>query len=371
VFTGRVPFHAPTPLATIFMHMHEPPPVTGPAGAGIPEALRTVLLRALAKEPSGRYAGAGELVEALREARATTLGPADRRHTPAPLTSGDVEHTVIGTPEAMRAPLFTPAPAPPPLPATPPPASAPPWAGTPSVATVRADSTPTPVPPATRVPRPTPPPLRTVSPPPPPTATPDDVYAGGAFRETRRGNPRTAAALGVAAVVVLGSVGALAWRQFARSPGAGPESATASPSPVVDPAVDVSPSPVEPGGTASLGGSGSLGSTTARPSPALPSPSPSVRVAATDPVPDRPTAPVIGFVQVVVKPWAEVFVDGKTRGTTPLRKLELPPGSHTIRLVHPSFKPLQRRVTVRAGETTPLEIDLSWEAVPVGPAGSR
>jgi hypothetical protein len=71
-----------------------------------------------------------------------------------------------------------------------------------------------------------------------------------------------------------------------------------------------------------------------------------------------------GFLQLRVTPWAEVSIDDTGVGTTPLRPLPLSPGSHTVQLTHPDYKALNRKVTIRVGETTRLEIDLSWEAVP-------
>jgi serine/threonine-protein kinase len=70
IFTGRVPFRAETPLATILKHLQEPPPLDGPEGARIPPAVREILRKALAKDPSARYATVEELGLALRAARA-------------------------------------------------------------------------------------------------------------------------------------------------------------------------------------------------------------------------------------------------------------------------------------------------------------
>jgi serine/threonine-protein kinase len=39
-----------------------------------------------------------------------------------------------------------------------------------------------------------------------------------------------------------------------------------------------------------------------------------------------------GFLSVNVHPWAEVFVDGESKGTTPIQKLPLTGGPHTVRL---------------------------------------
>ncbi len=73
--TGHVPFRAETPVATLLQHLE-----AAPALDGVPEALRPVLARALAKEPAARYADGGEMAEALRavqEGRAPL--PAPRR----------------------------------------------------------------------------------------------------------------------------------------------------------------------------------------------------------------------------------------------------------------------------------------------------
>src|SRR4029450_10906306 len=55
IFTGRVPFRAETPLATILKHLQEPPPLDGPEGARIPPAVKEVLRKALAKDPAAPY----------------------------------------------------------------------------------------------------------------------------------------------------------------------------------------------------------------------------------------------------------------------------------------------------------------------------
>jgi hypothetical protein len=74
-----------------------------------------------------------------------------------------------------------------------------------------------------------------------------------------------------------------------------------------------------------------------------------------------------GFLQLRVTPWADIDIDGTRVGTTPLRPLPLGPGSHTVQLTHPDYKVVNRKVTIRAGETTRIEIDLAWEAVPKRP----
>lgn len=70
LFTGVPPFHGETPLATIYMQLQEPPPLDGPLGARIPPPVLPVLRRLLAKDRQQRFASAGEVIQALRTARA-------------------------------------------------------------------------------------------------------------------------------------------------------------------------------------------------------------------------------------------------------------------------------------------------------------
>ncbi|MCA9649129.1 MAG: serine/threonine protein kinase [Myxococcales bacterium] len=71
-----------------------------------------------------------------------------------------------------------------------------------------------------------------------------------------------------------------------------------------------------------------------------------------------------GQLQVLAPkvPWAQVSVDGRDRGVTPMRKLELPAGSHRVIVrcvpdVCPEEKVLLRRtIEIEAGETTRLSV---------------
>jgi serine/threonine-protein kinase len=72
-----------------------------------------------------------------------------------------------------------------------------------------------------------------------------------------------------------------------------------------------------------------------------------------------------GRLHVVVRPWAEVHVDGHSIGTTPLGAITLPAGTHLVRLTHPEFRPLQRRIDIQPGETTSLRLDLALDGVPL------
>jgi len=108
---------------------------------------------------------------------------------------------------------------------------------------------------------------------------------------------------------------------------------------------------------------------TPRPAALQPSASPpGVVPAAPTPVP-RPATPAAvepepGRLQIVVRPWADVTVDGRAVGTTPFRPLELAGGEYTVAFSHPDYKRFQRKVTITSGQTTRVEVDLSWEAFP-------
>ncbi|MEY2475546.1 MAG: eukaryotic-like serine/threonine-protein kinase [Actinomycetota bacterium] len=65
MLSGEPPFSGPTELATALMHVEADPPRLRRRRAGIPRALEAVVLKAMSKDPGGRFADAGELVAAL------------------------------------------------------------------------------------------------------------------------------------------------------------------------------------------------------------------------------------------------------------------------------------------------------------------
>jgi predicted Ser/Thr protein kinase len=75
IFTGHLPFKGDTPIATIFKHIQEPPPLTGERAARLPGPLVPVLSRALGKTPQERYTTVGDMLQALRDARAASTLP--------------------------------------------------------------------------------------------------------------------------------------------------------------------------------------------------------------------------------------------------------------------------------------------------------
>lgn len=68
LLVGCPPFSAETPVAVLHAQVYEPPPDPRERHPALPAAAAAVLLRALAKAPAERYAGAPELVQALQAA---------------------------------------------------------------------------------------------------------------------------------------------------------------------------------------------------------------------------------------------------------------------------------------------------------------
>jgi hypothetical protein len=73
--------------------------------------------------------------------------------------------------------------------------------------------------------------------------------------------------------------------------------------------------------------------------------------AATVPLPN-------GALSVNALPWAEVSVDGRSVGTTPLANLPVTIGSHEVVLRHPQLGERSRTVTITA--QTPVRIGVDF-----------
>ncbi len=65
MLTGRVPFSADTPFATVHDHIYTPLPIPSDINPKISNAEERLLLKALAKDPEDRFAAAGDLLTAL------------------------------------------------------------------------------------------------------------------------------------------------------------------------------------------------------------------------------------------------------------------------------------------------------------------
>jgi serine/threonine-protein kinase len=87
IFTGQVPFHGETPVATIFKHIQDPVPLSGAAAVRIPASAVPVLLKALAKDRNGRFESAAEMAAALRQARADDVSPTASLPVAAPVAA--------------------------------------------------------------------------------------------------------------------------------------------------------------------------------------------------------------------------------------------------------------------------------------------
>jgi hypothetical protein len=77
---------------------------------------------------------------------------------------------------------------------------------------------------------------------------------------------------------------------------------------------------------------------------------PAARPAPRSPAPRAAPASTQTTYKLMVKPWGTVYVDGQERGVSPpLKRLALPAGQHTVRLVNPSFP--DRVIKVDAGRS--------------------
>ncbi len=64
--TGSTPFKGEDPMAILYQHVHQAPPPMTSFGVQVPASVETAVLRALAKDPTKRYASAHEFANVLR-----------------------------------------------------------------------------------------------------------------------------------------------------------------------------------------------------------------------------------------------------------------------------------------------------------------
>ena len=63
----------------------------------------------------------------------------------------------------------------------------------------------------------------------------------------------------------------------------------------------------------------------------------------------------VGVVMLDIKPWGNIVVDGIAKGASPpMKRLPLPPGTHTIEIRNPAGPTVSRTVEVVAGKSVPL-----------------
>ena len=75
---------------------------------------------------------------------------------------------------------------------------------------------------------------------------------------------------------------------------------------------------------------------------------------------ERRFAPAeLGFLKVIAIPWAEVFVDGAPLGQTPIAKIEVVAGPHTVVLKNPQLGEHTEQIVITAGETNTGRVEMS------------
>jgi hypothetical protein len=84
IMTGRVPFTGETFVTVMLQHVNEDPPSPREFRPDLSEAAAQVMLKALAKEPSARFASVGEMVRAFRTALGLAVPGLIAEEPPAP-----------------------------------------------------------------------------------------------------------------------------------------------------------------------------------------------------------------------------------------------------------------------------------------------
>jgi serine/threonine protein kinase len=299
IFTGRVPFRGETPISTILKHLHDPPPLDPPEAESIPAPVRAVLRRCLEKNPADRFPSARDVAEALRGARSPS-----RRQQPVPtsaLEAPTVETPTLAGPAASAAP-------PPPVARR---SGLQPWL----------------------------------------LAIPLVAVAGGALMVTTKMKPASPPP----------SV------QVAAAPEATLPPTTLAAAPPSVASIETPP-PDSVHASRPPKGFGVTARATAPPKPpAMMSPArPPIAADATPAavaVPPSTVAAEPGQLQVAVRPWGEVSVDGRVIGTTPLDRFTLPAGTHVVRVRHPLYEVWERPVAIKPGETAKMVVDLPTQGV--------
>ncbi|WP_407667087.1 serine/threonine-protein kinase [Myxococcus guangdongensis] len=108
-------------------------------------------------------------------------------------------------------------------------------------------------------------------------------------------------------------------------------------------------------------------------SPVVPVSGGSVPPASADSSAAAPASP--GVLKLTARPWAEVFVNGESRGYTPrVRELSLPSGTHHLRFANSLCDEVEMQVSLAPGETVTRDVVLPLrkaEVLILAPAGSR
>jgi serine/threonine-protein kinase len=379
LFTGRVPFRGATPVVTLFQQLNDPPPLGGPASARLPKALIPVIRQALAKDAADRYLSASDLAQALGTAQRASASRAEPGSLTKPIlttTAPDLQPRPTPTAVPTQVPTQVPA-------LTPASSSFAPTATAPAQAA-------RPEPPAARV---------AATPPLPP------VRHARPFVASPRARWLAVVTVLAVGVVSVAGVGVVIYQRAQRQaetatpvvqtldrpapqavePARSPSTtlaATVRPpdlvshvAPMASPVPRLTPAPSAPEPSRSAAAPAvsvqPRASTSSASNP--PGPAPPVSTHAAAPVAQLPAnaegaspvaKPATGFLQLAVRPYADVIVDGNPAGTTPLKALTLAAGQHSVRLVNPEYQPFKRTITIRPDETTKLEVDFPLDGIP-------
>jgi serine/threonine protein kinase len=97
LLTGRLPFSAQTAAEAARQHPYQEPPPPDSVRPDLPPSVTAIILKAITKNPDGRYQSGAEMAAALRKAAGTLI---ERREIAAPASvDADVVKTVTDPPE--------------------------------------------------------------------------------------------------------------------------------------------------------------------------------------------------------------------------------------------------------------------------------
>ncbi|UCC12569.1 MAG: serine/threonine protein kinase [candidate division WOR-3 bacterium] len=69
--------------------------------------------------------------------------------------------------------------------------------------------------------------------------------------------------------------------------------------------------------------------------------------------------PLDGFLKLTVRPWADVYIDGKFYETTPIAEpIRLASGRHTLKLINPSFQPYVQEIEIPVEKMLKKHVEL-------------
>ena len=80
-----------------------------------------------------------------------------------------------------------------------------------------------------------------------------------------------------------------------------------------------------------------------------------------EPVENPPQMNVLqsGFLMVECQPWADIYIDGVKKESTPLKNpLQIAAGVHQLKLVHPEYPQLKRKISLNPDETLNISVNL-------------